>query len=145
MYIGQLFYFFIMFFKEKVTIKYLSSGARLVHVSSEQPISVVSAWVHGGSRFDPIGKEGLSHFFEHLLMKRTDAKQDRTSHTQMLERYGIDAFAYTNSETAYFYQTQTNNQTIQSLSFLIKQNSPAFRLGSMGYNTYNDPKHKKST
>ncbi len=109
-----------MFFKEKVTIKYLSSGARLVHVSSEQPISVVSAWVHAGSRFDPIGKEGLAHFFEHLLMKRTNVKQDRTSHTQMLEKYGIDALAYTNSETAYFYQTQTNNQTVQSLSFLIE-------------------------
>ncbi len=108
-----------MFFKEKITTKYLSSGARLVHILSEQPISAVSAWVHAGSRFDPIGKEGLAHFFEHLLMGRTNIKQNRTSHTQMLEKYGIDAFAYTNSETAYFYQTQTNNQTVQSLSFLI--------------------------
>jgi predicted Zn-dependent peptidase len=108
-----------MFLKEKVTVKYLLSGARLVHISSNQPISVVSAWVHAGSRFDPIGKEGLAHFFEHLLMKRTNIKQNRTAHTQMLEKYGIDAFAYTNSETAYFYQTQTNNQTLQSLSFLV--------------------------
>ncbi len=28
---------------------------------------------------------------------------------------------------------------------LIKKNSPAFRLGSMMYNTSNDPKHKKIT
>ena len=56
----------------KVDIPYeeftLKNGLRvIVHTDRKAPIVAVSVWYHVGSRFEPAGKTGFAHLFEHLM------------------------------------------------------------------------------
>ncbi|WP_419722880.1 M16 family metallopeptidase [Sphingobium aquiterrae] len=56
----------------KVNIPYeqftLPNGLRvIVHTDRKAPIVAVSVWYHVGSRFEPAGKTGFAHLFEHLM------------------------------------------------------------------------------
>lgn len=106
--------------KHKIQEVKLSSGAKLFNiVVPDFSVSVVSAWFRAGSRFDPVGKEGLAHFFEHLMMIRTDKYPDRRSRIKALESKGISFNAFTTNELSYYYQTQLPDQLYDSLDFLI--------------------------
>lgn len=83
-------------------------------------VSVVSVWFPAGSVFDPDGKEGLAHFFEHLMLQKTKGESDRNVRLQHLESEGIDFYAYTQKEVAYFYQIQEPSVTEKSLVFLAE-------------------------
>lgn len=99
----------------------LLSGAILVNVTiPDLPFSIASTWFRAGSRFDPHGKEGLAHFFEHLLMVRTDNYPDRKKLSQALEASGIHANAMTTKEAVYYYHIQPAENTYDSLNFLIE-------------------------
>lgn len=98
----------------------LRSGAKLLYVSAPLfPLSVASVWVRAGSRFDPIGKEGLSHFFEHLLMVKTETYPEKTKRLSLLDSKGIEYNAFTNYETACYYHIQTQTSLLDSLSLLL--------------------------
>jgi predicted Zn-dependent peptidase len=98
----------------------LKSGARLVHVVAKNlPYSVVSFWVRAGSRFDPEGKEGLSHFFEHLWMQSTSLHPDRVMRMTALESAGIYFNAFTEHESARFFHIQPTDKTRESLEMLL--------------------------
>lgn len=98
----------------------LDSGARLLNVYAPNlPLSVVSVWFKAGARFDPVGKEGLSHFFEHLLMTRTEKYPERKDRMKALSSNGIDFNAYTTSEMAYYFNIQLAKDTEKSLSLLM--------------------------
>ena len=46
----------------------LSNGLRvIVHTDRKAPVVAVSVWYHVGSRFEPKGKTGFAHLFEHLM------------------------------------------------------------------------------
>ncbi|QGP79567.1 M16 family metallopeptidase [Sphingobium sp. CAP-1] len=56
----------------KVDIPYeefrLPNGLRvIVHTDRKAPVVAVSIWYHVGSRFEPAGKTGFAHLFEHLM------------------------------------------------------------------------------
>ncbi|BAV65725.1 M16 family metallopeptidase [Sphingobium cloacae] len=56
----------------KVDIPYeqftLKNGLRvIVHTDRKAPVVAVSVWYHVGSRFEPAGKTGFAHLFEHLM------------------------------------------------------------------------------
>lgn len=57
---------------EAVDIRYeqfiLKNGLRvIVHTDRKAPVVAVSIWYHVGSRFEPKGKTGFAHLFEHLM------------------------------------------------------------------------------
>lgn len=46
----------------------LKNGLRvIVHTDRKAPVVAVSVWYHVGSRFEPAGKTGFAHLFEHLM------------------------------------------------------------------------------
>jgi predicted Zn-dependent peptidase len=46
----------------------LKNGLRvIVHTDRKAPVVAVSIWYHVGSRFEPAGKTGFAHLFEHLM------------------------------------------------------------------------------
>ena len=56
----------------KVDIPYeeftLKNGLRvIVHTDRKAPVVAVSVWYHVGSRYEPAGKTGFAHLFEHLM------------------------------------------------------------------------------
>ncbi len=56
----------------KVDIPYeefrLANGLRvIVHTDRKAPVVAVSIWYHVGSRYEPAGKTGFAHLFEHLM------------------------------------------------------------------------------
>ena len=56
----------------KVDIPYeqftLRNGLRvIVHTDRKAPVVAISVWYHVGSRFEPAGKTGFAHLFEHLM------------------------------------------------------------------------------
>lgn len=98
----------------------LKNGARLVNVIAKGlPYSAVSFWARAGSRFDPKGKEGLSHFFEHLLMQSTQQHPDRLSRLRALESKGIYFNAYTEHESVRYFHIQPAERTKESLDLLL--------------------------
>ncbi|KMS54054.1 M16 family metallopeptidase [Sphingobium cupriresistens] len=46
----------------------LKNGLRvIVHTDRKAPVVAVSIWYHVGSRYEPVGKTGFAHLFEHLM------------------------------------------------------------------------------
>jgi len=106
--------------QQKFQIITLSSGARLLHIRYPgYHFSTAAVFVKAGSRYDPLGKEGMAHFLEHLLMTKTPALRDRTDKMLALEKKGIYYNAMTNREAALYYQIQPAGQFFPSLDMLI--------------------------
>ncbi|MBU0998365.1 insulinase family protein [Patescibacteria group bacterium] len=61
--------------------------------------SIVMATVKAGPRFDPIEKEGLSHFTEHMLFRGTKKYPSRIKLAEVLEKSGAQADAFSYYET----------------------------------------------
>lgn len=94
-------------------------GGRFLFVHCpDLKVSIASVWFRAGSIFDPVGKEGLAHFFEHLLLQKTRKEPSRTEHLHQLESKGIDFYAYTEKEAAYYYHIQEPERTKESLGLL---------------------------
>lgn len=94
------------------TTKNGSDGLAIVlpHTS----VSVVSVWTNSGSRYDPKGKEGLAHLYEHVMMKKTKKWGNEIDRLLYLEEHGITANAVTTIEFAYYHQTQLAEETEES-------------------------------
>src|SRR5690606_11620230 len=98
----------------------LKNGARLTEVIvPDLSYSIVSAWYKAGARFDPAGKEGLAHFFEHLLTMKTKSFPDRSKRLEELDAHGIEFNAFTDHSGAYFYHAQLPQDTERSLELLL--------------------------
>lgn len=106
--------------KHKIEELKLNNGARLINVIVKNlPISLVSVWFKAGSRFDPIEKEGLAHFLEHLYMKKTKKYSNEIQKLKAIESLGIKSNAYTSYETVHYYNIQQKKETFFSLEFLV--------------------------
>lgn len=78
----------------------LENGSQLLFMPlAKADSSIVMATIRSGPRFDPIGKEGLSHFTEHVLFRGTRKYPSRTKLAEALERKGAQAEAFSYHET----------------------------------------------
>lgn len=75
----------------------LPNGIRLLHKPTTSLLSHSCIIINAGSRDEKHGKDGLAHFIEHLLFKRT-AKRSTTQILNRLELVGGDLNAYTTKE-----------------------------------------------
>src|SRR5258705_5974932 len=51
----------------------LANGLRvIVHTDRKAPIVAVSVWYNVGSKFEPKGKTGFAHLFEHLMFNGSE-------------------------------------------------------------------------
>jgi predicted Zn-dependent peptidase len=63
-----------------------------------------------GSRFEPAGKEGIAHFFEHMVFKGTSNYPDAKSLARTLDSVGADFNAFTSKEyTGYYVKSAVAN------------------------------------
>ncbi len=75
----------------------LKNGSLLLYIPVPHANStIIMANIKAGPRFDPVGKDGLSHFTEHMLFRGTKKYPSRQSLIKALEGNGsqIDAFSY---------------------------------------------------
>lgn len=75
----------------------LQNGIRVLYKPTVSTISHACIMINAGSRDEPEGKEGLAHFIEHLLFKRTE-KRSTSQILNRLELVGADLNAYTTKE-----------------------------------------------
>lgn len=76
----------------------LKNGARVVLFSKPgAPIATIVAF-NAGSRFDPVGKEGLAHFTEHMLFQKTEKFKTATELAEHIEKIGGHVNAGTGSD-----------------------------------------------
>jgi len=75
----------------------LSNGIRVMHAPSHSNISHACILINAGSRDEKLQKNGLAHFIEHLLFKRTE-KRNTNQILNRLELVGADLNAYTTKE-----------------------------------------------
>ncbi|NMB91625.1 insulinase family protein [candidate division WWE3 bacterium] len=77
-------------------VKYLENGSKLVLLYKKNtPVSAFVVFL-AGSRNDPKGKEGLAHFVEHIVSKKTKKFKNETESGLYLEKLGayINAFTW---------------------------------------------------
>ncbi len=76
----------------------LSNGAHLaVFRKQSSPIYTRLAFL-SGSRFDPVGKEGLAHFMEHMVVAGTKNYPSKDKLAEYIENYGGEFGATTGNE-----------------------------------------------
>ena len=76
----------------------LSNGVRLVVFERPgQPVYLQAAFL-AGSRFDPVGREGLAHFLEHMLVAGTKNFPSKDKLAAFIEQFGGEFSAFTGSE-----------------------------------------------
>lgn len=91
----------------------------LIH-TPDLPFSIVSFWLRAGSRFDPPGKEGLAHFVEHVLMKRTKKIPDKVKRLKYIERKGIRYNSLTTKDPLFYFCIQESQETITAFDLLLE-------------------------
>ncbi len=84
----------------------LKNGVRIISekISGVRSVST-GIWVGAGSRHEPEGKEGISHFIEHLMFKGTK-KRSASDIAEALDSVGGQLNAFTTKEfTCYYTKT----------------------------------------
>lgn len=103
--------------KEKIILKNSSS---LIVVSLPcSPSTTFMVLVRSGPRFDPPSKSGLSHFVEHLSFKGTKKYPTNQALTEVLEKHGALAEAFTYQETNAFWIKSTSKHIPLAVEILM--------------------------
>lgn len=101
----------------------LSNGLPLVVVEIPGSNSLVTSfWTRAGSRFDPAGKAGMSHFLEHLLIKKTASYPTDIKLAHVLESVGAFKNGHTNKDRMSLEITSSNKDldlTVRILSEMV--------------------------
>lgn len=98
----------------------LKNNINLIHVYiPDFPVALSSFWVKAGSKIDPKGKEGLAHFFEHLLTTTTTKFPDRQKRLIEIEKQGFLFNAFTSLATSNYYITHSPEDIERALNLLI--------------------------
>lgn len=66
----------------------LKNGCRVVLYEKKNSPLDVSVKFQAGARFDPVGKEGLAHFTEHMMAAGSESFKSKDLISMFLERYG---------------------------------------------------------
>ncbi len=77
----------------------------------------VGIWVHVGSRDEPAGVSGISHFIEHMLFKGTD-KRSALEIARALESLGGSINAFTSREYTCYYVRILGNHLHSAMEIL---------------------------
>jgi len=101
-------------------VKYkLSYGCDMLEIQiPNYPISASSCWLNAGSKNDPFGKEGLAHFFEHLLCNRTKKYPQRQKRLEEVEKRGFYYNATTTKELQRYFYIHTSDKSKDAFNFL---------------------------
>ncbi|OGZ27982.1 MAG: hypothetical protein A2427_01440 [Candidatus Nealsonbacteria bacterium RIFOXYC1_FULL_40_7] len=83
-------------------------------------ISVISLWSSRGSSLDPKGKEGLSHFFEHLFLNKTATMPNKIAALRKIDGAGLFFNAYTRKNSVYYYFIQRAQDQEEAYKILIQ-------------------------
>lgn len=106
--------------KAKIESTEINDLNKLVNVQiAGLPFSIASVWLKAGSRNDPEGKEGLAHFFEHLLMTKTIDYPDRISRLKHMASLGMDFNAFTSHEHANYHLTTSPENINKAMNLLV--------------------------
>jgi len=90
------------------------------------------ALVHAGPRFDPSGKEGLSHFVEHMLYKGTEKFPNTKELNTKLESRGGFFNTFTYQETSKYWIKSLNSELEVAIENLLERlNHSLFRPGDI--------------
>lgn len=100
-----LFFLFIpvSLFSADVQEYKLSNGLKVLIVEDHKsPVATFQVWYRVGSRNEPAGKSGLSHFLEHMMFKGT-SRLGPSELSKIVQKNGGTLNAYTTKDyTAYF-------------------------------------------
>lgn len=99
----------------------LANGIRIIHLSSDSPVSYCGFAVHAGTRDEQSNQYGLAHFVEHMLFKGTEKRKVRHILNRM-EMVGGELNAYTTKEETFLYAIclqEDIERAIELLSDLI--------------------------
>ncbi|GHT38877.1 peptidase M16 [Endomicrobiia bacterium] len=99
----------------------LASGLRIVHLSSNSPVSYCGFAVNAGTRDENSDEFGLAHFVEHTLFKGTQKRKPWHILNRM-ESVGGELDAYTNKEETFLYTvclSEDVERAIELLSDLV--------------------------
>lgn len=81
----------------------LGNGAKIVYENIDSVRSVTAGiWITSGSRHEPAGKSGISHFIEHMLFKGTE-KHSCAEMAELFDSVGGHANAYTTKDITAYY------------------------------------------
>ncbi len=110
----------------------LPCGIRLVTETMADVHSVALAyWVDTGSRDEPDGLAGASHFLEHLLFKGTE-QRPAAAIAEALDEVGGDCNAFTTKEYTTFYLRLLSSHLGLGLDILSEiMWAPALRVGDI--------------
>lgn len=81
----------------------LENGLNVLIIEEHKaPVATFQVWYRTGSRDEPAGKSGLSHFLEHMMFKGTE-KYEKSEFSKIIQKNGGIDNAYTTKDyTAYF-------------------------------------------
>lgn len=80
-------------------------------------ISIISLWSQRGSSLDPKGKEGLTHYFEHLFLNHAKSLPDKIAVLRKIDGLGLFFNANTRKNFVYYYFIQ--QATVQEEAYKI--------------------------
>jgi predicted Zn-dependent peptidase len=92
----------------------LANGLRIIFKADNLPVAHACVIINAGARDEPQGKEGLAHFIEHLVFKKT-ARRSTTQILNCLELVGADLNAYTTKEYTCLHASFLNEHLSRTL------------------------------
>lgn len=96
----------------------LSNGVRVVAEKMPATKSVtIGIWINVGSRDEPSGQEGVSHFIEHMFFKGT-VRRSAAQISREIDALGGEMNAFTSRETTAFYVKVVDQHLRPALSLL---------------------------
>lgn len=104
----------------------LKDGNRLIQVRAGLPITCISAWLDAGGKFDPVGKEGLAHFLEHLHMKTSPRFPDAKAMQDHHAAKGINYNAFTSTQRMWFRFCSTEDRAHDAVRHFLEVFSTSY-------------------
>lgn len=83
-------------------------------------MSTISLWSARGSSQDPKGKEGLSHYFEHLFLNKTKLLPNKVAILRKIDSLGIFFNAYTKKNSVHYYFIQRIQAQEEAYKILLQ-------------------------
>jgi predicted Zn-dependent peptidase len=83
-------------------------------------MSIASLWIMRGSSQDPKGKEGLSHYFEHLFLNKTKDFSNKIEALRKIDGLGLFYNAYTAKNFIHYYFIQETKNQEDGVKMLIE-------------------------
>lgn len=82
----------------------LDNGLKVLIIEDHKaPLATFQIWYKVGSRNEPVGKTGLSHFLEHMMFKGTE-KYGSKEFSRIIQKNGGMDNAYTTKDYTVYYQ-----------------------------------------